>query len=216
MSFAAYVMLALFFVWMIIGMPIGHAMLAAGIVYLLLTGQDLAIVATQSLNGMFSSFVLMSVPLFILSADIMNASKITDRLFEFANLLVGRLRGGLAHVNVVQSLIFASMSGSALADAAGSGKLMQSLMTRDGKYTPSYAAALTAVSSVIGPIIPPSIPLVLFALVSDTSIGYLFLGGVIPGLLLGAVQMGLIAVNAIRPICTAPMRMPGMMPPRNR
>jgi C4-dicarboxylate transporter, DctM subunit len=90
------------------------------------------------------------------------------------------------------------MSGSALADAAGSGKLMQSLMTRDGKYTPSFAAALTAVSSVIGPIIPPSIPLVLYALVSDTSIGYLFLGGVIPGLLIGAAQMGLIAWTAKR------------------
>jgi C4-dicarboxylate transporter DctM subunit len=98
----------------------------------------------------------------------------------------------------VQSIIFASMSGSALADAAGSGKLMQSLMTRDGKYTASFAAALTAVSSVIGPIIPPSIPLVLYALVSDTSVGYLFLGGVIPGILIGAVQMGLIAVTAKR------------------
>src|SRR4029077_120503 len=94
--------------------------------------------------------------------------------------------------------VFASMSGSALADAAGSGKLMQSLMTRDGKYTASFAAALTAVSAVIGPIIPPSIPLVLFALVSDTSIGYLFLGGVVPGLLIGASQMALIAVTARR------------------
>ena len=90
------------------------------------------------------------------------------------------------------------MSGSALADAAASGKLMQSLMTRDGKYTPAYAAALTTVSSVIGPIIPPSIPLVLYALVSDTSVGYLFLGGVIPGLLLGIVQSGLIAFTAKR------------------
>jgi C4-dicarboxylate transporter DctM subunit len=99
---------------------------------------------------------------------------------------------------VVQSVIFASMSGSALADAAGSGKLMQSLMTRDGKYTASFAAALTAVSSVIGPIIPPSIPLVIYALVSDTSIGYLFLGGILPGLLIGAVQMCLIAVTAKR------------------
>ena len=99
----------------------------------------------------------------------------------------------------MQSIVFASMSGSALADAAGSGKLMQSLMTRDGKYTAGFAAALTAVSSVIGPIIPPSIPLVLYALVSDTSIGYLFLGGVVPGLLLGAVQMGLIAVTAQAP-----------------
>src|SRR5687768_17819047 len=110
-----------------------------------------------------------------------------DRLLLFCDALVGRCRGGLAQVNVVQSIIFASMSGSALADAAGSGKLMQSLMTRDGKYPPAYAAALTAASSVIGPILPPSIPLVIYALVSDTSVGYLFLGGVLPGLLIGIV-----------------------------
>jgi C4-dicarboxylate transporter, DctM subunit len=95
-------------------------------------------------------------------------------------------------------VIFASMSGSALADAASSGKLMQSLMTRDGKYPPAYAAALTTVSSVIGPILPPSIPLVLYALISDASVGYLFLGGVVPGLLIGAVQSGLIAFTAKR------------------
>ncbi len=99
---------------------------------------------------------------------------------------------------MVQSVIFSSMSGSALADAAASGKLMQTMMTRDGKYPAAFAAALTCVSSVIGPIIPPSIPLVLYALVSDTSVGYLFLGGVIPGLLLGAVQSGLIAAVAKR------------------
>jgi len=101
-------------------------------------------------------------------------------------------------VNVVQSVIFASMSGSALADAAASGRLMQTLMTKDGRYTASFAAALTAVSSVIGPIIPPSIPLVLYALISDTSIGYLFLAGMVPGLLLGGVQMGLVAATARR------------------
>jgi C4-dicarboxylate transporter, DctM subunit len=99
---------------------------------------------------------------------------------------------------VLQSVVFASMSGSALADAAGSGKLMQAMMTRDGKYTPGFAAALSAVSSVIGPILPPSIPLVLYALVSGTSIGYLFIAGVLPGLLLGAVQMALIYVLARR------------------
>jgi tripartite ATP-independent transporter DctM subunit len=98
----------------------------------------------------------------------------------------------------VQSIIFASMSGSALADAAGSGKLMQTLMTKDGKYTASFAAALTAASSVIGPVLPPSIPLVLYALVSDTSIGFLFLAGVVPGLLIGIVQMALIAATARR------------------
>ena len=180
----------------LLGLPIGHAMIAGSILYLYAKGLDLGTAAEQLLNGMFSSYVLLAIPLFILAAEFMNSGSIMDRLLRFCNALVGRYRGGLAHVNVVQSIIFASMSGSALADAAGSGKLMQSLMTRDGKYTASFAAALTAVSSVIGPIIPPSIPLVLYALVSDTSIGYLFLGGVLPGLLIGAVQMGLIAFTA--------------------
>jgi tripartite ATP-independent transporter DctM subunit len=180
----------------LLGLPIGHAMIAGSILYLYSKGLDLGTAAEQLLNGMYTSYLLMAIPLFILAAEFMNSGSIMDRLLRFCNALVGRFRGGLAQVNVVQSIIFASMSGSALADAAGSGKLMQSLMTRDGKYTASFAAALTAVSSVIGPIIPPSIPLVLYALVSDTSIGYLFLGGVIPGLLIGAVQMGLIAFTA--------------------
>ena len=182
----------------LLGLPIGHAMIAGSVLYLWMAGLDMGTAAEQLLNGMYTSYVLLAIPLFILAAEFMNSGSIMDRLLRFCNALVGRYRGGLAQVNVVQSIIFASMSGSALADAAGSGKLMQSLMTRDGKYTASFAAALTAVSSVIGPIIPPSIPLVLYALVSDTSIGYLFLGGVIPGLLIGAVQMGLIAVTAKR------------------
>ena len=182
----------------LLGLPIGHAMIAGSLLYFWVRGVDMGTAAEQLLNGMNTSYLLLAIPLFILAAEFMNAGPIMDRLLRFCNALVGRWRGGLAQVNVVQSIIFASMSGSALADAAGSGKLMQSLMTRDGKYTPSFAAALTAVSSVIGPIIPPSIPLVLFALVSDTSIGFLFLGGVIPGLLIGAVQMGLIAVTARR------------------
>jgi C4-dicarboxylate transporter, DctM subunit len=182
----------------LLGLPIGHAMIAGSLLYFWVRGVDMGTAAEQLLNGMNTSYLLLAIPLFILAAEFMNAGPIMDRLLRFCNALVGRWRGGLAQVNVVQSIIFASMSGSALADAAGSGKLMQSLMTRDGKYTPSFAAALTAVSSVIGPIIPPSIPLVLFALVSDTSIGYLFLGGVVPGLLIGAVQMGLIAVTARR------------------
>jgi C4-dicarboxylate transporter DctM subunit len=180
----------------LLGLPIGHAMIAGSILYLFAKGADMGTAAEQLLNGMYSSFVLLAIPLFILAAEFMNSGSIMDRLLRFCNALVGRWRGGLAQVNVLQSVVFASMSGSALADAAGSGKLMQSLMTRDGKYTASYAAALTAVSSVIGPIIPPSIPLVLFALVSDASIGYLFLGGVIPGLLIAAAQSGLIAYTA--------------------
>jgi tripartite ATP-independent transporter DctM subunit len=182
----------------LLGLPIGHAMIGGSILYLFMAHLDMGTAAEQLLNGMYSSFVLLAIPLFILAAEFMNSGSIMDRLLRFCNALVGRYRGGLAHVNVVQSIIFAGMSGSALADAASSGKLMQSLMTRDGKYTPAFAAALTAVTAVIGPIIPPSIPMVIYALVSDTSIGYLFLGGVIPGLLMGAVQMGLIAVTAKR------------------
>jgi tripartite ATP-independent transporter DctM subunit len=182
----------------LLGLPVGHAMIAGSVLYLAVKGLDMGTAAEQLLNGMHSSYVLLAIPLFILAAEFMNSGSIMDRLLRFCNALVGRFRGGLAQVNVVQSIIFASMSGSALADAAGSGRLMQTLMTKDGKYTPGFAAALTAASSVIGPIIPPSIPLVLYALVSDTSIGYLFLGGVVPGLLIGAVQMGLIAATARR------------------
>lgn len=182
----------------LLGLPVGHAMIAGSILYLYSAGLDMGTAAEQLLNGMYNSFLLLAIPLFVLAAEFMNTGSIMDRLLRFCNAIVGRFRGGLAQVNVVQSIIFASMSGSALADAAGSGKLMQTLMTKDGKYPPAYAAALTTVSSVIGPIMPPSIPLVLYALVSDTSVGFLFLAGVIPGLLLGAVQMALIASTARR------------------
>ena len=180
------------------GLPVAHAMIGGSILYLFVAGLDMGTAAEQLLNGMMGSQLLLAIPLFILAAEFMNAGAIMDRLLRFCNAFVGRFRGGLAQVNVVQSIIFSSMSGSALADAAGSGKLMQTMMTRDGKYSPAYAAALTCVSSVIGPIIPPSIPLVLYALVSETSIGYLFLGGVVPGLLLGLSQSALIAVVARR------------------
>jgi tripartite ATP-independent transporter DctM subunit len=182
----------------VLGMPIGHAMIGGSVLYLLVAGVDVGTAAEQILNGMFTSFLLLAIPLFILAAEFMNSGSIMDRLLRFCNALVGRFRGGLAQVNVVQSIIFASMSGSALADAAGSGRLMQTLMAEKGGYSRSFTAALSAVSAVIGPILPPSIPLVLYALVSDASIGYLFLAGVVPGLLLGAVQLGLVAFLARR------------------
>jgi tripartite ATP-independent transporter DctM subunit len=180
----------------LLGLPIGHAMIAGSIFYLLLAGQDLSIAAEQLLNGMYTNYVILAVPLFILAAELMNIGSMTERLLRFCNVLVGRFRGGLAQVNIVQSVIFAGMSGSAIADAAGTGRMMQAMMTKDGKYPPSFAAALTAASSVIGPIIPPSIPMVLYALVSDASIGFLFLGGVVPGLLMAAVQMGIVGFTA--------------------
>ena len=176
----------------VLGLPIGLAMMAGSTVFLILSGQDLSIVAEQLLQGLRGSFVLLAIPLFILSAELMNVGGLTNRLLDFSNALVGRFRGGLGHVNIVQSVIFAGMSGSAIADAAGIGRLIISMMIRDNRYTPSYAAAITAAGAVVGPIIPPSIPMVLFALVSDTSIGYLFLGGAIPGLLMAA---GLMAMN---------------------
>jgi C4-dicarboxylate transporter DctM subunit len=180
----------------LLGLPIGHAMIAGSVLYLLLAGQDMGTAAEQFLNGMYTNYIILSVPLFILAAELMNAGSLTDRLLRFCNAVVGRFRGGLAHVNILQSVIFAGMSGSAIADAAGSGKMMQAMMTKDGKYPPSFAAALTAVTAIIGPIIPPSIPMVLYALVSNASIGYLFLGGVIPGLLMAFVQMALVIGTA--------------------
>ncbi|MEO8302709.1 MAG: TRAP transporter large permease subunit, partial [Betaproteobacteria bacterium] len=182
----------------IIGLPIAYAMIGGSILWLIVSGRDLGTAAEQLLNGMMTGQLLLAIPLFILAASFMSTGSILDRLLHFCNAIVGRFRGGLAQVNVLQAIVLASMSGSALADAAASGKLMQTMMTRDGKYPPAFAAALTCVSSVIGPIIPPSIPLVIYALVSDTSVGYLFLGGVIPGLLLAAVQSGLIAFVAKR------------------
>lgn len=192
----------------LIGLPVAYAMIGGSILWFFLSGIDMGTAAEQLLNGMMTSQLLLAIPLFILAAEFMNSGSIMDRLLHFCNAIVGRFRGGLAQVNVVQSVIFASMSGSALADAAASGKIMQSMMTRDGKYPAAFAAALTCVSSVIGPIIPPSIPLVLYALISDTSVGYLFLGGVVPGLLLGAVQSALIAAVAKRRNFPVEMRVP--------
>ncbi len=174
-----------------IGAPIAYAILTASLVYLVMSGQDLGVAGKVLMDGLYSSFVLLAVPLFIVAANIMNAGTISDRLLRFCVALVGRFRGGLGHVNVVASLVFSGMSGSAVADAAGIGKIIIEMMTKSGHYPRGYAAAITAASATIGPIIPPSIPMVLYALVSNSSIGYLFLGGIIPGLLMGLVLMGL-------------------------
>ncbi len=181
-----------------LGLPVGHAMIAGSILYLWLAGLDMGTAAEQFLNGMYVNYIMLAVPMFILAAELMNIGSMTDRLLTFCNAFVGRFRGGLAQVNVLQSIIFAGMSGSAIADAAGSGKIMQNMMTADNKYPASYAAALTAATAVIGPIIPPSIPMIIYALVSDASIGYLFLAGVVPGLLMAGFQMALVAFDARR------------------
>src|SRR5205809_2534082 len=181
-----------------LGLPIGHAMIASSILYLLLSGLDLGTAAEQILNGLFNSYVLLAIPLLILAADLMNVGTLTDRLLRFCLVLVGRFRGGLGHVNVVSNVIFAGMSGSAIADAVGIGRIIIGMMTKNGKYPIAYAGAITASAAIIGPIIPPSIPMVLYALISDTSIGYLFLGGFVPGVMLGLVFMVMNSIIARR------------------
>jgi TRAP-type transport system large permease protein len=189
MSLAFSLCLLALFTFAAFGMPIAHATILSALVYLGMSGQDLGIAGEQIIYGIYDSFVLLAVPLFIVAANIMNAGSISERLLDFCVAIVGRFKGGLGHVNVVSSLIFSGMSGSAVADAAGIGKVIIEMMVRSGHYTRGYAAAITAASATIGPIIPPSIPMVLYALVSDTSIGYLFLGGIVPGLLMGLVLM---------------------------
>lgn len=174
-----------------IGMPIAFSIILSSVAYLAIAGQDIALAGEQILTGTYKSFVLLAVPLFIVAANIMNAGTISDRLLSFCVAVVGRFRGGMGHVNVVASLIFSGMSGSAVADAAGIGKIIIQMMTKDGRYPAGYAAAITAASATIGPIIPPSIPMVLYALVSNQSIGFLFLGGIVPGLVMGVVLMAM-------------------------
>ncbi len=174
-----------------IGAPISLSMFVAAILYLFVKGHDPGLAAEQSIQGLYDSFVLLAVPLFIVAANIMNQGAISDRLLAFCKALVGRYRGGLAQVDILVSLVFSGMSGSAVADAAGVGKVSINMMLKSGHYSPGLAGAVVAASATIGPIIPPSIPMVMYALISDTSIGYLFLGGIVPGLLMTAVMMGI-------------------------
>ena len=197
MSLAFLVLVAVFFGTAAIGVPVGFGMLLGGIAYLLVGGHDLALAGEQILNGLLSSYVLLAVPMFILAANVMNAGTISDRLFAFAHVLVGRMRGGLAQVDIIVSIIFASMSGSAIADAAGPGLMTIRMMEKAG-YPRGFAAAVVAASATVGPIIPPSIPMVLYALISGVSVGALFLGGVIPGLVMSAAMMIVVYITARR------------------
>jgi len=198
MSLAFIVLLVIFFGGaFLIRIPIGFAMVSGGVVYLLMTGRDLGQAAQLISGGFYSKFVLLAVPLFIFGAQVMNSSAVTNRIFHFAHGLVGKWHGGLAQVNVVNSVIFSGMSGSAVADASGAGLMEIKAMT-DGGYPKAFACATTAATSTIGPIIPPSIPMVLYANLSGASVGMLFAGGMIPGFFLAAAQMVLIRFMAVR------------------
>ncbi|MEX8496694.1 MAG: TRAP transporter large permease [Leptothrix ochracea] len=189
MSTGMWTLLTVMTVGLLLRAPVGLSMLASGVAYLIVTHQELGLVAEQTLGGLVNSSVLLAVPLFILAANLMNAGTISERIFDFCRLLVGRLRGGLAQVDILVSVIFSGMSGSALADAAGPGLVTLRQMLKKPEYSPGFAGAVVVASATIGPIIPPSIPMVIYALVSGTSVGALFMGGVVPGLLMAGALM---------------------------
>ncbi|MEZ5658637.1 MAG: TRAP transporter large permease [Burkholderiaceae bacterium] len=198
MSAAMLILLVVFIGLAALRIPVGLAMLAGGIAYLFWTGQDIGLLTDQVAGRLFASYTLIAIPMFIFAANVMNASRITDQIVSVAAFALGRLPGGMAHANVASSVVFSGMSGSAVADVAGPGRVMMRMMTHDGKYTPGFAGAVTAASATIGPIIPPSIPVVIYASVSNASVGALFLGGIIPGLMMAAAMMALIALISWR------------------
>ena len=198
MSVAFLTLLAVLVLLVLLRVAIPYAMICAGFMYLWVGGQDLGLVVDQVMNSLFNSYILLAIPMFILAANVMNAGTISERLWRAADAVVGRARGGLGHVNVLVSMIFSSMSGSAVADAAGPGMMSIGMMRKVGAYPGGLAVAITAASAVIAPVIPPSIPMVLYALNTNTSVGALFLGGIVPGVMMGLALMATIAIIAPR------------------
>ncbi len=181
----AILMLLSFFCMMIMGIPLFVSLIAAAVVGFLYLG-DISMfrfIVQQLFSGM-DVFSLMAIPFFILAGTLMNYSGLTDRLLEFSHMLVGRIKGGLGYVNVVASILFAGVNGSAAADASALGSILIPAMKKQG-FDPVYAAGITAGSSLVGPIIPPSIFMILYATMTNTSIGGLFIAGILPGLILG-------------------------------
>ena len=192
MSLALWTLGGVVLAGMLLRVPIGFSMLMAGVAYLLVKGQDLGLMAEQVGNGLYNSYVLLAVPLFVFAANIMNAGTVSERIFDFCRILVGRLRGGLAQVDILVSVIFSGMSGSAIADAAGPGLVTIKQMLKKPEYTRGFAGAVVVASATLGPMIPPSIPMVIYALVSGASVGALFLGGLLPGLCMTLLMMAVV------------------------
>lgn len=186
MSTAFWVFLACFVVLMAIGAPVFLSMLCSSLAYCYLLGGISDITIIQKMFTSLDNFVLLAIPMFMLAGNIMNAGGVTDRIFNFCRALVGHFRGGLAYVNVLASFIFSGMSGSALADVGGLGQIEIKAMKDEG-YDDHMILGVTAASSTMGPIVPPSIPLVLFGSAANVSVGALFLGGVVPGVLIALV-----------------------------
>src|SRR5499427_4025663 len=189
-------MLKLLFLTMLAtGLPVAIAMAGASLVYILLTG-DLPpfVVIHRMINGI-DSFPLLAVPFFILAGNLMNNAGVTNRIYNYALSLVGWAKGGLGHVNVLGSVVFAGMSGTAIADAAGLGTIEIKAM-RDHGYSSEFSVGVTAASATLGPIIPPSLPFVIYAMMANVSVGALFLAGILPGVLMAILMMATVAYFA--------------------
>ena len=189
------IFLIAFVLLLVIGVPISISIGASAVLGCLSLGYPLVVIGQKMVSGI-DSFLLIAVPLFILAGNLMNAGKITEKIFDTAKELVGWIPGGLGHANVVASIMFAGMSGSAVADAGGLGAIEMEAMKKNG-YDEDFAGAVTAASSVIGPIFPPSIPLIIYGSVASVSVDQLFMGGVVPGLLMGVLLMVMVLYFAI-------------------
>ncbi len=197
MGLSFIIFLLVFLVLFIMGMPIGFSMIISGITYAIQTNFDLAMFSTEAFKAT-NNFILVAIPMFILTAEVMNATTVADKMYDLANSTVGWIPGGMGHTNVMTSVIFAGMSGSAAADVGGIGYLSFKAMVDRGFGAP-FSAAVTAASSCIGPIIPPSIPVIVYCMVvSQSSVARIFLGGVIPGFLMALLLMGYIYITAIK------------------
>lgn len=177
-------------------MPISVAMITSSFLYIMMRGMDLGFMAMQMFSGL-DNFALISIPMFILTAEVMNRTSVADRIFDFCKDLVGWIPGGLGHVNIATSIIFAGMSGSAVADVGGIGHLSFKAMVDNG-FDKEFSAAVTISSSTVGPIIPPSIPMVVYAMVANVSVGKMFFGGIVPGLIIGLVLMIYVTIVSLK------------------
>ena len=179
------------------GLPVAIAMAGSSLIYILVSGNQPALTVVHRMIGGIDSFPLLAVPFFILAGNLMNNAGITNRIYNFALALVGWMKGGLGHVNVVGSVIFAGMSGTAIADAAGLGTIEIKAM-KDHGYATEFAVGVTAASATLGPIIPPSLPFVIYAMMANVSVGALFLAGILPGVLMAVLMMVTVAYFAHR------------------
>lgn len=188
-------LLTSFLAFMVTGIPVAIAMAGSALVYIWLTGNTPGLVVVHRMISGIDSFPLLAVPFFILAGNLMNNAGITNRIYNFALALVGWMKGGLGHVNIVGSVIFAGMSGTAIADAAGLGTIEIKAM-RDHGYSKEFSVGVTAASATLGPIIPPSLPFVIYGMVANVSIGQLFVAGIVPGLVLTVLMMLTVAYFA--------------------